>query len=339
MLTIGYIGNGKSTNRYHLPFSLNRDYLKVKTIYARNLDKKEWERVPDVLYTDDITTLMNDEEIGLIVVCTHTESHYHFAKMALDHGKHVLVEKPFMLTKNEAVSIFQYANEKNLVIQCYQNRRYDSDFLTTKKVIQSGKLGDLLEMEMNYDYYRPHTPNATDHFSKYNSFLYGHGVHTIDQALSYFGKPESIHYDVRQLLGSGRMNDYFDLDFYYSSLKVSIKSSFFRLKGRPSFVVYGKKGVFMKETEDRQEEHLKLFYHPKDHDNFGVDSPDHYGILTYLDDDSNYHEEKVVSEKGDYARVYDDIYQAIVHGKEKVVKDEETIAVMEILEDGIKGCS
>jgi predicted dehydrogenase len=135
------------------------------------------------------------------------------------------------------------------------------------------------------------------------------------------------------------MNDYFDLDFYYSSLKVSIKSSFFRLKGRPSFVVYGKKGVFMKETEDRQEEHLKLFYHPKDHDNFGVDSPDHYGILTYLDDDGNYHEEKVVSEKGDYARVYDDIYQAIVHGKEKVVKDEETIAVMEILENGIEGCS
>ncbi|MDR6726318.1 putative dehydrogenase [Paenibacillus amylolyticus] len=339
MLNIGYIGNGKSTNRYHLPFSLNRDELNVKTIYARSLEKEEWERVPGVQYTDDISYLMNDQDIQLIVICTHTESHYKYAKMALDHGKHVLVEKPFMLTKEEAVSIFQYAKEKNLVIQCYQNRRYDSDFLTTKKVIESGKLGDLLEVEMHYDYYRPEIPNAVSQFSKYNSYLYGHGVHTIDQVLSYFGKPDRIHYDVRQLLGSGRMNDYFDLDFYYNSLKVSVKSSFFRLKPRPSFVVYGKKGVFVKQTEDRQEEHLKLFYLPKGHDDFGIDLPQHYGVLTYVDDDGTYHEEKVISEKGDYARVYDDIYQAIVNGRDKVIRDEETILAIEILENGMKGCS
>ncbi|KQY94698.1 NAD(P)-dependent oxidoreductase [Paenibacillus sp. Root52] len=339
MLNIGYIGNGKSTNRYHLPFSLNRDELNVKTIYARSLEKAEWERVPGVRYTDDISSLMNDQDIQLIVICTHTESHYNYAKMALDHGKHVLVEKPFMLTKEEAVSIFQYAKEKNLVIQCYQNRRYDSDFLTTKKVIESGKLGDLLEVEMHYDYYRPEIPNAVSQFSKYNSYLYGHGVHTIDQVLSYFGKPDRIHYDVRQLLGPGRMNDYFDLDFYYNSLKVSVKSSFFRLKPRPSFVVYGKKGVFVKQTEDRQEEHLKLFYLPKGHDDFGIDLPQHYGVLTYVDDDGTYHEEKVISEKGDYARVYDDIYQAIVNGRDKVIRDEETILAMEILENGMKGCS
>ncbi|WP_025722785.1 Gfo/Idh/MocA family oxidoreductase [Paenibacillus polymyxa] len=339
MLTIGYIGNGKSTNRYHLPFSLNRADLKVKTIYARNPDKGEWKKIPDVLYTDNIESLMNDKEIQLIVICTPVESHYDYAKMALDHGKNVLVEKPFMLTKEEAMSIFQYAKEKNLVIQCYQNRRYDSDFLTTQKVIESGKLGDLLEVEMHYDYYRPEISNSTSHFSKYNSYLYGHGVHTIDQVLSYFGKPDTIHNDVRQLLGAGRMNDYFDLDFYYPSLKVSIKSSFFRLKERPSFVVYGKKGVFIKQTKDRQEEHLKLYYLPKGHADFGIDLPEHYGILTYLDDKDEYHEEKVVSEKGDYARVYDDIYQSIVFGKEKVIKDEETIICMEILEKGIEECN
>ncbi|GGF91772.1 oxidoreductase [Paenibacillus albidus] len=318
---------------------MNRNHLKVKTIYARNPDKGEWEKAPGVHYTDDLEALMHDEEIQLIVVCTHIDSHYSYAIMALDHGKHVLVEKPFMLTKEEAVSIFQYAKEKNLIIQCYQNRRYDSDFLTTKKVIESGKLGDLLEMEMHYDYYRPETPNSVSHFSKYNSYLYGHGVHTIDQVLSYFGKPDKIHYDVRQLLGPGRMNDYFDLDFYYPSLKVSVKSSYFRLKARPSFAVYGKKGTFIKQTEDRQEEHLKLFYMPKGHPDFGVDLPEHYGILTYLDDEGKYHEEKVVSEKGDYARVYDDIYQSIVYGKEKVIQDEETITAMGIIEQGIEECT
>lgn len=338
MLTLGYIGNGKSTNRYHLPFSTNREQLKVKSIYARSPGKEEWSRVPGVLYTDDLESVMSDPEIQLIVVCTNADSHYQYAKMALDHGKHVLVEKPFMLTEEEAVSIFQYANERNLIIQCYQNRRYDSDFLTAQQVIESGKLGDLLEVEMHYDYYRPEIPTFTP-FSKYNSYLYGHGCHTIDQVLSYFGKPDNIHYDVRQLLGPGRMNDYFDLDFYYPSLKVSVKSSYFRLKERPSFVVYGTKGVFVKQTKDRQEEHLKVFHLPKGHADFGIDLPEHYGILTYLDDEGKYHEEKVTSAVGDYARVYDGIYDAIVLGKDKVIKDEETTLVMQILEQGMKGCS
>ncbi len=337
MLTIGYIGNGKSTNRYHLPFSLSRKNIKVKTIYSRDPEKNDWEKIEGIRYTGNIEEIMEDDDIQLVVICTYTDSHYEYAKMALDHGKNVLVEKPFMLTSEEAISIFNYAKEKGLFIQCYQNRRYDSDFLTTQKVIESGKLGELLEVEMHFDYYRPEIPNSVTEFSKHSSYLYGHGCHTIDQVLGYFGKPDSIHYDVRQLLGAGRMNDYFDLDFYYQSLKVSVKSSYFRLKERPSFVVYGKKGMFVKQTKDRQEEHLKLF-HMLNHSDFGVDLPEHYGILTYMDDEGIYHEEKVVSEKGDYARVYDDVYNAIVNGDEKVTKDEETILQMEILEKGIEGC-
>ncbi|CZQ92488.1 Hypothetical protein Tpal_1498 [Trichococcus palustris] len=337
MLTIGYIGNGKSTNRYHLPFSLSRKNIKVKTIYSRNPEKSDWEKIEGIHYTGNIEEIMKDDDIQLVVICTYTDSHYEYAKMALDHGKNVLVEKPFMLTSEEAIAIFNYAKEKGLFIQCYQNRRYDSDFLTTQKVIESGKLGELLEVEMHFDYYRPEIPNSVTQFSKHSSYLYGHGCHTIDQVLGYFGKPDNIHYDVRQLLGAGRMNDYFDLDFYYQSLKVSVKSSYFRLKERPSFVVYGKKGMFVKQTKDRQEEHLKLF-HMLNHSDFGIDLPEHYGVLTYMDDEGIYHEEKVVSEKGDYARVYDDVYNAIVNGKEKVTKDEETILQMEILEKGIEGC-
>ncbi|MDO3412394.1 Gfo/Idh/MocA family oxidoreductase [Saccharibacillus sp. CPCC 101409] len=339
MLKVGYIGNGKSTNRYHVPFALNHDRVQIKTIYARSPEKTEWDRIPDVAYTNELDDVMNDEQIELVVVCTPVQTHYELARKALERGKHVLVEKPFTTSKEEAQSLFQYAKEKNLVIQVYQNRRYDSDFLTFKKVLDSGKLGDLLEVEMHYDYYRPETPNNTDEFIKHRSYLYGHGSHTLDQAISYFGNPDRVHYDVRQLLGPGRMNDYFDLDLYYDRLKVSIKSSFFRLKPRPSFIAYGKKGVFVKQTEDRQEEHLKLFYLPKGHDDFGIDRPEHYGVLTYIDEEGVYREEKVVSEKGDYSRVYEDVYQAIRHGKEKVVRDEETVKVMELIEQGIQSCS
>ena len=71
-------------------------------------------------------------------------------------------------------------------------------------------------------------------------------------------------------------------------------------------------------------------------EDFGIDLPEHYGTLTYYDNEGDYHEEKVKSEKGDYGRVYDDLYNAIINGKEKTITDEQTLLQMEMLEQGIK---
>lgn len=334
MLTIAYLGNGKSTNRYHLPFSRKlSDKIRIKKIYSPS--EPAWETFDDIEYTTKLADLWNDPEIQLVVITTLSQFHYEYAKLALRHGKNVLVEKPFAETSKEAKELFSLAKEEGLFIQCYQNRRFDSDFLTVQKVIESGKLGDILEIEMHYDYFRPEIPESTTTFSIANSYLYGHACHTVDQVLSYFGEPDDIHYDVRQLLGKGRMNDYFDLDFFYGTMKISIKSSYFRIKERPSFVVYGKKGMFVKQTKDRQEEHLKMFYMP-DNADFGIDLPEHFGVLTYMDDKNIYREEKVTSEIGDYSRVYDGIYETLINGAEKLIKDEETILQMQILENGIR---
>lgn len=335
MLTIGYIGNGKSTNRYHLPFILQRSNFKVKTIFNPDVKHPKWKKMDDILYTSNLAELMEDPDIAMIVVCTTQKFHFEYAKMALEHGKHVLVEKPFMMTLKEAEDIFALAEEKGLMAQCYQNRRYDSDFLTVKKVIDSGVLGDLLEVEMHFDYYRPEVPESSKEFVFYDSYLYGHGCHTLDQVVSYFGQPDSVVYDVRRLLGENRMNDYFDLDLFYGNKKVSVKSSYFRIKERPSFVVYGTRGMFVKETKDRQEEHLKLFYMPGQ-PGFGEDEFKHWGILTYQDESGRLREEKVVSEHGDYGRVYDAIYETLIHGDASVVKNEEILCVMRLLEQGIQ---
>lgn len=337
MLTIAYIGNGKSTNRYHLPFSTQlSDKIRIKTIYSRS-GKSDWTPIEGVQYTTNIDDIYNDPEIQLVVVTTPSSSHYPLAKKGLLHGKNMLVEKPFTETVEQAQELFTLAKEKNLFVQSYQNRRYDSDFLTVQKVIESNKLGDLLELEMHFDYFRPEVPeNST--YSRIDSFLYGHACHTLDQVISYFGEPDEVYSDVRQLLGKGRMNDYFDLDLYYGKLKVSVKSSYFRLTPRPSFIVYGKKGSFVKETKDRQEEHLKQFYMPTEPD-FGVDLPQHYGTLTYMDDDNHYHQEKVISEVGDYSRFYEDVYQTLINKQDKVVKDKQTLLQIKLLEEGTKHLS
>lgn len=332
MITTGFIGNGKSTNRYHIPFILKTGKFKVKTIYNRSL-KNNWDKVEGAEYTTDLDVLLNDPEIELVVVTTPLANHYESAKKALLAGKHVLLEKPFTRTLAEAQELFDLAREKGLMLQGYHNRRFDSDFLTSQKVIASGKLGNLQEIEMHFDYFRPEIPESVNEFSVDASFLYNHGCHTLDQVISYFGKPDQVHFDLRQLLGDNRMNDYFDIDLTYGDLKVSVKSSYFRLKERPSFVLYGDKGTFIKETKDRQEEDLKKFYLP-DHADFGLDRPQDYGVLSYMED-GQYHEEKVVSEMGDYSLFYQALYETLANGAEPLVKEEQTLLLMSLLEEGI----
>lgn len=327
-MKIGVIGNGKGANRYHIPFILNRpDTLELKWVYARSLSKKDWPRIEGVRYTDRLEDLLEDPEVDLIDISTPLSTHYPLAKKAIEAGKNVLVDKPFTQTLEQAQELFELAEKNNVILSCYQNRRYDSDFLTAKKVIETEMLEDVFEVEISCDYDRPEVPNGSSSYSRDDSFFFGHGSHVIDQAVSLFGKPERVVYDLRQLNGPNRMNDYFDIDLFYDGLKVSLKSSYFRVLKRPRFIVTGKNGSFVKQTEDRQEEFLKRFEMP-DTPGFGIDRPEDYGIL-YL---RSQQPQPVASEQGDYSRMYDDLYDAVMLGKEQKVKPEDTLTVMEILE-------
>lgn len=336
-ITLGIIGNGKSANRYHLPFILQRkDKFNVKTIYQRTIKHDEWEKLDDIQYTDDLESMLNDPEIDCVVISTPSSVHYSLAKQVLNANKNCVVEKPFTETLEEAQELFDLAKSKGLMVQCYQNRRFDSDLVTAQSIMKSGILGDLLELELSFDYERSEVVESVHHFSKINSFYYGHACHSIDQVIHVFGKPNRVVYDVRQLLGEGRMNDYFDLDLFYDSIKVSIKSSFFRVHKRPSLVLVGKKGSYVKITKDKQEDQLKSFLWP-DWPTFGLDDRDEYGTLYYVDKDKKYHEEKVETLKGDYGTYYDYLYETLANGAEKLVKDEHTIWQLEMLEEGIAG--
>ncbi len=340
ILNVGFIGAGKSTHRYQGPFVTRRpEKFQVKTVWARNLDHVKWDRIEGAEYTEDLDSMLQDPEIDVVIVCTPV-MHYEFAKKVLEAGKHVIVEKPFTNTVAQAKELFALAAEKGLMAQCIQNRRFDSYFLTAQEVIESGKLGEIFEVEMHYDYYRPSVPESTKEFKPYLGMLYGHATHTLDQIISYFGIPESYHSDIRQMLGDGRMNDYFDVDLYYANnLKVTASSSYFRMKQRPRITVYGKKGVFVKETDDRQEYDLKRFYMPTpDHPDFGADREEHFGTLYYYDEYNEYHEEKIPTVNGDYARYYDAVYETIVHGAAQLVAPEQTLFQMQLLETGIEQC-
>src|SRR5699024_12789255 len=100
----------------------------------------------------------------------------------------------------QAREIFSLAKDKGLIVQPYQNRRFDSDFLTVQKVIESGILGDLHEIEMHYDYFRPEVPRSSTELTVYDAYLYAHGTHTDHQVISYYGNSVYIYYYIHLVL-------------------------------------------------------------------------------------------------------------------------------------------
>ncbi|MHA6381966.1 Gfo/Idh/MocA family oxidoreductase, partial [Escherichia coli] len=132
VINCAFIGFGKSTTRYHLPYVLNRkDSWHVAHIFRRHAKPEEQAPIySHIHFTSDLDEVLNDPDVKLVVVCTHADSHFEYAKRALEAGKNVLVEKPFTPTIAQAKELFALAKSKGLIVTPYKNRRFDSCFLT-----------------------------------------------------------------------------------------------------------------------------------------------------------------------------------------------------------------
>lgn len=145
MINCAFIGFGKSATRYHLPYVLIRDKFNVKTIFDIT-PKPEVEsqlQYRGIQFTRDVNDILKDKSVQLVVICTHPDSHFEYARICIRHGKNVMVEKPFTTTLAEAKELLCLAKEHGVTVTPFQNRRFDSCFLTVREVIKSGLIGDL----------------------------------------------------------------------------------------------------------------------------------------------------------------------------------------------------
>ena len=340
VLNIGFIGNGKGTNRYHAPFSLALpEKFRVKTIQARHLGGP-WPEIPGVEYTTDMAAMLADPAIDVVEISTPHSTHYALTKAALEAGKHVVCDKAFVGTVAEAEELFALAAERGVTVQCYQNRRFDSDYLTAKRVAESGKLGKIFEVVTHYDYWREEYLRYAREapYDRLMGICYGHACHSVDQLIAWFGIPDRWHAEASQIFGPGHPDGYFDFDLYYDELgiKATAASTYHAAIQRPSFEVYGTMGTFVKVEKDQQERDLKKFYLPAGHPDFGLDTPEQYGTLRYYDDEGTFHEERVTTVRSTYSGFYEALYETVAHGAPQLVRPEETIAQLRILEDATR---
>lgn len=328
MLTVAYIGFGVSVREYHIPYVENREDIKIKYIYRREEDRSGDEEnekyYPEITFTTEIEDIWQDPEVNLVVVCAPDAVHTMYAKEALNHGKNVLVEKPFAQTATEAAEVFALAKKKGLVCMPNQNRRFDADFLAVKDVLASGKLGHLVRLESHYDYFK--TNGWYDHLGT----LYNLGVHTTDQVISLFGKPDWEHLDVKSVHHPGVGDDDYDLELHYGDLKAIVSTRMCVLIDHPRFILHGTRGSFTLPPVIHNSGKKKL---PGRHVINRSPAPaDRWGELRYMADDGTIIAEKVPVDCAHYESIYDSLFEAICHGGEKCIRDEEVIEVLRILE-------
>lgn len=327
----GLASFGMAGKTFHAPLLHTSEYFEIKSIVERNKQDSR-EKYPYTNLVRSFDELCKDPEIELIVVNTPDYLHYEMCKKALLSGKNVVVEKPFTQTSEQAYELVQVAEDNGLVLSVFQNRRWDGDFLTVKKVIEESLLGRLVEYEAHFDRYRNFIMPDTwkEDCGSGAGTLFNLGSHLIDQALVLFGHPKAVSADVRTLRPEGKIDDNFELLLKYDNIKVILKASYLVREPGPKFILHGTDGSFLKWGIDPQEEALKQGRLPVG-PNWGMEDKSEWGVLNTTC--SGLHiKGNIETIPGNYHAYYNNIYESIRYKTAPEVKPSHSAAVIRIIE-------
>jgi predicted dehydrogenase len=327
----GLASYGMSGSLFHAPFITIHPGFDLKYIVERTKQNSK-ERYPDVRILRSFDELINEPDIELVIVNTPDVTHYEYTKKALLAGKHVVVEKPFVFTVDEGRELIRLAADRSLMLCVFQNRRWDGDFLTVRKVIQSGVLGRVVEFHSAYQRYRNfiNMDNWKERADNRVGLVYNLGAHMVDQALTLFGKPEAVFAVIDKIRDNTEVDDYYHIQLLYPRLEVSCRASFLVREETPRYYVHGTTGSFVKSGIDPQEEMLKAGCSPS-LAGWGQEDESQWGVLHTTVNNLHFRG-KVETERGNYGGFYEEIYQALRSGKSPSTAASEVIQTIQVLE-------
>jgi scyllo-inositol 2-dehydrogenase (NADP+) len=318
---------GMSGRVFHAPFiHLHSGFQLVGSWERSKQIIKDY--YPGVKSFSSFEEILNDEQIELVVINTPTYTHYEYTRKVLESGKHAIVEKAFVGSTEEAEELRDIAKAKGLKLSVFQNRRFDSDFKTVKRLLATGQLGDIIEARIAFDRWRPElSPKA--HKEKPSSgagIIKDLGAHVIDQAIALFGAPESVFADIGMTREGTEVDDYFDILLKYEKNRVHVHGGYFFKEQLPGFIIYGTNGSFLKSRADVQEDQLQAGMTP-DNEAYGLEPADEKGVL-HIDTRRG----SIPTEKGNYMDFYEGVYQSIRTDSLEPVTAADGVLVMRVID-------
>jgi len=326
---------GMSGQVFHAPFLDTVEGFNLYAVWERSKNTAS-SIYPEIKTYRTLEETLADPAVELVVVNTPNATHFAYARKALLAGKHVVVEKPFTVTSEEAEELIGLAATNNLVLSVYQNRRFDSDFKAVKKIVEEGWLGNIAEAEFHYDRFKeelsPKVHKETP--GPGTGALYDLGSHLIDQALQLFGEPEAVFGDLRKVRPASLVDDYFEILLYYPALRVRLHSSYLVREALPAYQLHGSKGSFVKAKTDVQEAALQEGQRPVG-SAWGKEPEAQQGLL-HTENNGQVVRKLIPSPNGHYGAYYEGIAAAIRDRLTPPVTAEEGRAVIRVIERAIE---
>jgi scyllo-inositol 2-dehydrogenase (NADP+) len=279
VIGVGLIGYGLGGSVFHAPLIRAEPRLRLHAVVTSRADQVRRE-LPGVRVVASAEELLADPAVELVVVAAPNAVHHDLAAAALRAGRHVVVDKPFALTTADADELIALAAAEGRRLSGFHNRRWDGDFLTVRRVLEAGALGEVGELVSRYDRFRPAPRGSWKEAAVPGSgVLWDLGPHLVDQALQLFGPPATVWADVGVQRPGVEAVDYAHLVLGYGRLRVLLHAAMLVRDPGPRFEVHGDRGSLVTWGLDPQEQALRAGGRPGD-PGWGSVPPDRQSTLT-----------------------------------------------------------
>ncbi|PZO01176.1 MAG: oxidoreductase [Alphaproteobacteria bacterium] len=256
LIRVGLVGYGYAGKTFHAPLIQAVEGLALYGVATSNPEKvqADW---PEVTIHPDAKTMIAEADIDLVVIASPHVTHAPLARLALDQGKAVVIDKPFTVTLAQARDLVVQADDTGCLLSVFHNRRWDSDFLTVRQAIEDGLIGRVTHFESRFDRFRPEVrARWREQAGGGSGVWYDLGPHLVDQALLMFGLPDRVLASLAAQRSGAETDDWTHVLLIYGDRRVSLQASMLVAGGTRRFVVHGERGSLEKHHADRQEAQL-----------------------------------------------------------------------------------
>ena len=325
-IRVGVVGFGFVSKTFHVPLLKATDGYRITAVSSSHP-----EVVAAVLTNVDVVSdpklLAAHPNIDLVVIASPNETHAPLAELAMRAGRNVVVDKPFTITVDEARHLAAVARDNKVLLSVFQNRRWDSDFLTIQDAIRQDLTGRVVLFESRIDRYRP---DVRDRWREVPGpgagLLYDLGPHLIDQTLLLLGIPEDVHATLAKQRRGSKTDDFFQLVLRYGEMIATLGAGSLVSGGGPRFALHGERASVIKQKPDIQEDQLRAGMVPGSPD-WGLDPDD-----AVLYDGASANTRALSAARGDQRGYYVALREALLGRAPNPVPPEQGATVMAIIE-------
>ena len=324
---LAVVGYGLAGQVFHAPYIDAVDGLEVGVIVTSNEARaaKARERHPDAAVVASVDEAW---EVDALVVATPNRFHVPLALDAIARGVPVVVDKPFAVTAADAARVVATSEEAGVPVTVFQNRRWDGDFVTLRRLLAAGTLGDVLRFESRFERFKPAVAEGWRELGaeeEGGGQLLDLGAHLVDQARLLFGHPLRVYAEIaRRREGAAVDDDVFVALEHPGGVRSHLWMSAIAAAGGPRFVVNGTAGGFVVDALDPQEDQLLGGMRIGD-EGFGEATAP--GRIV---DAAG--ERPQPLDRGDYRGFYEGVRDWLEGGAPAPVDPRDSVAVLEILE-------